>query len=67
MHTDTHTEHRFVYGCRVGWSARRLAKRCKPFEVSCLVAGGVGCVGSRRRTGVFVILLAVRSPGGAAV
>lgn len=64
-------------GCRVDRSTedftaqhptgRVSAKRCKPFEVSCLVAGGTGCGGGRRSAGVFVILLAVGSTGGAAV
>lgn len=66
-----------MYGCRVDWSTgeentqlltARLSQRFKPFEVSCLVAGDLGCIGgSRRGTGVFVILLAVGSTGGAAV
>lgn len=73
-----------MYGCRVDWSTEEVLpfsiwqrgetaqlKRCKPFEVSCLVArvascfGGDGCGG--RGTGIFVILLAVGSPGRAAV
>lgn len=74
--THTHTH------CKVDWSteedftiqhltAKLSFKSCKPFEVSCLVARGPSCFrggGCRRRsTSIFVVFLAVRSPGGAAV